>query len=71
MQNTRVKEYFLTENNRWKCKVCAEQKPAILVGNVSHLKNHLHSKHKDIAIELGISSFWCEMESSKSKRIYS
>ena len=55
MQNTRVKEYFLTENNRWKCKVCAEQKPAILVGNVSHLKNHLHSKHKDIAIELGIS----------------
>ena len=55
MKNTRVKEYFLTENNRWKCKVCAKQKPAILVGNVSHLKNHLHSKHKDIAIELGIS----------------
>ena len=54
MQNARVKEYFLTENNKWECKVCTEQNPVILAGNVSHLKNHLHSKHKNIAIEFGI-----------------
>ena len=54
MQNARVKEYFLTENNKWECKVCTEQKIVILAGNVSHLKNHLHSKHKNIPIELGI-----------------
>ena len=54
MQNARVKEYFLTENNKWECKVCTEQNPVFLARNVSHLKNHLHSKHKNIAIELGI-----------------
>ena len=54
MQNSQVKEYFLTENNKWECKVCIEQNPVIFSGNVSHLKNHLHSKHKNIAIELGI-----------------
>ena len=55
MQNAQVKEYFLTENNKWECKVCTEQIPVILAGNVSHLKNHLHSKHKKIAIEIEIS----------------
>ena len=54
MQNARVKEYFLTENRKWECKVCTEQNPVILAGNVCHLKNQLHSKHKNIAIELGI-----------------
>ena len=54
MQNARVKEYFLTENNKWEWKVCTEQNPVILAGNVSHLKNYLHSKHKNIAIQLGI-----------------
>ena len=54
MQNARVKEYFLTENNKWEFKVCTEQNPVILAGNVSHLKNRLHSKHKNISIELGI-----------------
>ena len=33
--------------------MCTEQNP-VLAGNVSHLKNHLHSKHKNIAIEIGI-----------------
>ena len=41
----------MTKNN--KCE-CTEQNPVVLGGNVSHLKNHLHSKHKNIAIELGI-----------------
>ena len=54
MQNARVKEYFLTENNKWKWEECTEQNPVILAGNVSHLENHLHSKHKNIAVELGI-----------------
>ena len=54
MPNARVKEYFLTKNNKWECKVCTEQNPVILAGNVSYLKNHLHSKRKNIAIELGI-----------------
>ena len=54
MQNARVKEYFLPENNKWECKVCTEQNRVILAGNVSHLKKYLHSKHKNIAIELGI-----------------
>ena len=34
--------------------MCTEQNPVILAGNVSHLKNHLHSNHNNIAIELGI-----------------
>ena len=54
MQNAQVKEYFLTENNKRECKVYTEQNLVTLAGNVSHLKNHLHSKHKNIAIELGI-----------------
>ena len=54
MQNARVKEYFLTENNKWECKVCTKQNLIILAGNVSHLKNYFHSKHKNIAIELEI-----------------
>ena len=46
MQNARVKEYFLTENNKWECKVRTEQNPVIFAGNVSHFKNHKNSKQE-------------------------